>query len=182
MKNFVLILLVIGLFGCNETKKKKTTESLLPGFQVDSMQIYYTTDWLTNKVIDTLSAADSTKKQFFLINRPSRNFDDISFIKTKLPNTITITDSILINKLKNCFSYVDPGKTMRVADCGLPIYRDFIVLYANGKKTAQIKICFSCNYISIYPEEFYKHVNINDTTINRLQKYFNSNIHKIKRF
>ena len=182
MKYFVWILLVIGFFGCKETKKKKPTESSLAGLHVDSMQIYYTTDWLTNKVIDTLTTADSTKKQFFLINRPSRNFDEISFIKTKLPNTITITDSIQINKLKYCFSFIEPGETMSAADCGLPIYRDFIILYANGKKTAQIKICFHCNSISIYPEEFYKNVNINDTTIARLENYFNGNIHKIKMY
>ena len=69
--------MVIGFFGCKETKKKKPIESSLAGFHVDSMQIYYTTDWLTNKVIDTLTTADSTKKQFFLINRPSRNFDEL---------------------------------------------------------------------------------------------------------
>ncbi|MBK8351978.1 MAG: hypothetical protein IPL21_09855 [Saprospirales bacterium] len=70
--------------------RKKPTESSLAGLHVDSMQIYYTTDWLTNKVIDTLTTAD--------------------------------------------------------------------------------------------PEEFYKNVNINDTTIARLENYFNGNIHKIKMY
>ena len=180
MKYLGWIILVIALFGCKESKKKIQTEYLSLEFHVDSIQIFYTTEWLTNKVIDTVTATDSVKKQFNLINFPSTNFDDISFIKTKLPNSITINDSILINKLKNCFGYyIDPNEGMSVADCGLPIYRDILILYSEGKKLAQIKICFQCHYISVYPKEFSNSVNINDTSMTRLKNYFNKNIHPI---
>jgi len=181
MKYLVWIMLVIGFFGCKNKQAEKSPLSSLSSLKVDSIQIFYTTEWLTNKVIDTLTAADSAKKQFFLINRPSHSFDEIAYIQTKLPNNLTIKDSILITKLKDCFAYrTDSNKGMVVGDCGLPIYRDIIILYANEKKIAQIKVCFQCNYISIYPEEINKYVNINDTTISRLENYFNRNVHKLK--
>lgn len=182
MKYWVGILFIIGFISCRETKKNEQSESQSSKFQIDSAQIYYTTEWLSNNVIDTLIAPDSTIKQFFLINRPSRKFDDIDFIKKFLPNIVTITDSNSINQLKDCFTYIKPSEMMTATDCGLPIYRDIIILYAEHKKVAQIKICFSCNDISVYPNEFNKRININDTTIQRLENYFNSNIHKIKMF
>jgi hypothetical protein len=181
MKYLIWILLVFCFIGCKEKKSNKSEEKVIHGISIDSIQIYYTTEWLSNKFIDTSITVDSVKKQFNLINFPSTNFDEIVYIQSKLPNTISITDSILINNLKYCFSYyIDPNEGMTVTDCGLPIYRDIIILYSGGKKIGQIKICFQCQYISVYPKEFNNSVNINDTTMSRFKNYFNKNIHKIR--
>lgn len=180
MKYLLWILIVFTLIGCKEKKSKKSSEKIIYEINIDSIQIYYTTEWLSNKFIDTSLASDSIKKQFNLINFPSTNFDEIVYIQSKLTNTITISNSEQIKKLKDCFAYTQNSEEgMSVTDCGLPIYRDIIILYSGDKKIVQIKICFQCHYISIYPKQFSGSVNINDTTMSRLKNFFNKNIHKI---
>lgn len=183
MKNVVYMFLLIGIFGCKAktSKKNSANSSAMSKIDIDSMQIFYTLEYYGNRVPDS-TAPDSTKKLFYLLNRPVTEFDEYDYVIQRLTNQITVSDSKKIDALKYCFSYHDSSEGMSVADCGLPIYRDIIFLYSNNQKIAEIKICFNCNYISIFPEKINKHVNINDTTIARLENYFSKNIHQLKRF